>query len=145
MYGQRIVVPKALQTETLKKLHEEHQGILRSRLRAKISVWWPGISKQIAEYIKRCPQCARDTRPGKEPLFSTPLPEYPWQKVAADLFHLKGEDYIAIVDYFSRYLEIKRLKSTTTQSIVNSLKTIFARHGVPAILQSDNGPQFVSQ
>ena len=42
--GSRIVVPKSLQHETLQKIHLGHQGIQRCRLRAKMSVWWPGIS-----------------------------------------------------------------------------------------------------
>ena len=144
MHGQRIVVPKELQTETLKKLHEGHQGIVRCRLRARISVWWPGLSKQLTDFVKKCSECARDTTPSKEPLIPTPLLEYPWQKVAADLFNLKGEEYLVIVDYFSRYPEVHKLKSTTIQSIVNTLKTAFARHGIPEILRSDNGPQFSS-
>ena len=44
MYGQRMEVPKSLQTETLQKLHEGHQSITRCRLRAKMSVWWPHLS-----------------------------------------------------------------------------------------------------
>lgn len=145
MYDRRIVVPKSLQTETLQKLHEGHQGLTRCRLRAKISVWWPGISKQLKSYVENCPQCARDAKSPKEPLIPTPLPAYPWQKVATDLFHLDGKDYIVIVDYFSRFPEVKRLQSTTTQSIINTLKTMFARYGIPEIVRSDNGPQFSSQ
>ena len=145
MYDRRIVVPKSLQTETLQKLHEGHQGLTRCRLRAKISVWWPGISKQLKSYVENCPKCARDAKPAKEPLIPTSLPAYPWQQVATDLFHQDGKDYIVIVDYFSRFPEIKRLKSTTTQSVVNTLKTTFARYGIPEVVRSDNGPQFSSQ
>ena len=47
LYGGRIVVPKKLQAETLQKIHTGHQGIVRCRLRATSSVWWPGISKEI--------------------------------------------------------------------------------------------------
>ena len=47
LYGGRIVVPKQLQAETLQKIHTGHQGIVRCRLRATSSVWWPGISKDI--------------------------------------------------------------------------------------------------
>ena len=93
MYGKRIVVPTVLQSETLQKLHEGHLGIVRSRLRASISVWWPGLSKQLADYIKKCPECARDSTPNKEPLTPTSLPEYQWQRIATDIFHLKGDDY----------------------------------------------------
>ena len=49
------------------------------------------------------------------------------------------------VDYFSRYPEVVQLTSTTSASVIAALKTIFARHGIPETVRSDNGPQFVSQ
>ncbi len=78
MQGKRIVVPKSLQLTTLDKLHSGHLGIVRCRLRAKMSVWWPGISKQLAQFVTNCtcPKCARDSRPKKE------LPDYPWEMIA---------------------------------------------------------------
>ena len=78
-------------------------------------------------------------------MISTPLPEYPWQVVGSDLFHHKGTTYLLVVDYFSRYPEISKLSTTTSQGIINALRPIFARHGVPEILRSDNGPQYASQ
>ena len=65
--------------------------------------------------------------------------------MAADLFQLKGADYLVIVDYFSRYPEVHKLTRTTSQNVINSLKTVFARHGIPETLRTDNGPQFSSQ
>ena len=72
------------------------------------------------------------------------LPEYPWQKVGTDLFHFRGATYLLVVDYFSRYPEIVHLSNTTSSSIVNVLKTIFSRQGIPEIVLSDNGPQYAS-
>ena len=118
---------------------------MRCHLRARTAVWWPGLSQQIADLIKKCPECTRDSPPHKEPLIPTPLPDYPWQKVAADLFILKGDTHIVVTDYFSRYPEIVKLKSTTTQSVVTALKSVFSRHGIPETVVSDNGPQFSSQ
>ena len=143
--GSRVVVPEALRGETLEKLHQGHQGIVRCRLRAQTSVWWPGVSKQIADLVKRCPECTCDATPNKEPLMPTSLPDHPWQKVGSDLFALKGANYLIVVDYFSRYPEVVQLKSTTSQSIITSLKSIFSRHGIPEILVSDNGPQYSSK
>ena len=47
-------------------------------------------------------------------------------------------------DYFSNYIEVERLTTTTSQSVAQVLSSLFARHGVPDVLVSDNGPQFVS-
>ena len=84
LYGSRIVVPKSLRRETLSKIHNGHQGIQQCRLRANISVWWPGISNEIENMVKQCPTCARQFSPRKEPMIATELPQYPWQKVGAD-------------------------------------------------------------
>ena len=50
--GGRIVVLQSLWEETLKKLHQGHQGIQQCHLRAQSSVWWPGVSRQISDFIK---------------------------------------------------------------------------------------------
>lgn len=40
LYGTRIIVPKSLQAETMHKIHQGHQGILKCRQRVSASVWW---------------------------------------------------------------------------------------------------------
>ena len=59
-----------------------------------------------------------------------------------DIFELKKEKYLLIVDYYSRYIELAYLKSTTAETVINHTKSIFSRHGIPQIVVSDNGPQF---
>jgi len=83
--------------------------------------------------------------PPKEPLITAPLPSYPWERIAADLFELNGTTYLLVVDYYSRFIEVQRLHSTTSASVISHLKAIFARFGIPAEMISDNGPQFVSE
>ena len=75
---------------------------------------------------------------------TTKLPEYPWQVLGTDLFELKGNHYLFVSDYFSRYLEVVRL-TTTSSSVIRALKIIFSRFGIPEILRSDNGPQYASK
>ena len=144
LFGCRIVVPKALQEETLGKLHEGHLGIQKCRERAKNAVWWPGISREVEETVKKCRVCAEHLTPSREPLITSTLPPYPWHTVGTDLFQLKDTTYLLITDYFSRYPEVCRLTSTTSPAIIKTLKAIFSRHGIPAIVRSDNGPQFDS-
>ena len=145
LHGKRIVVPKSLQRKTLEKLHAGHQGIQRCCARANVSVWWPGIASEIENMVKQCNTCARDFTPRKEPMIPSDLPEYPWQKVGTDLFQFNGAAYLVVVNYFSRYPEVKKLSSTTSSSVIESLKTIFARFGIPEIVISDNGPQYSSR
>ena len=71
------------------------------------------------------------------------LPDYPWQKVATDLFELKGVTYFLVVDYFARFPEVAELTTTTSASGIATLKNIFSQHGIPKVLISDNGPQFI--
>ena len=144
LYGGRVVIPKQLQDETVRKLHQGHQGIQRCRLRAQSAVWWPGIFKQLEDFVSQCHECSRDAPPQKEPLITLILPGYPWQRIATDLFELDGAMYLVVVDYFSRFPEVIKLRSTTSHSIIDSLKTLFAHYGRPEVVRSDNGPQYTS-
>ena len=125
LFGNRIVVPKELQDDVLEKIHQGHQGILKCRLRAMSAVWWPGISKDVENLVKECHICASRVPPKKEPMIASDLPLYPWQKVGADLFELKGTKYLLVIDYFSRYVEIAKLTSTYSGVVIGHLKTIF--------------------
>ena len=140
----RIVVPKPLQKKTIDKIHLGHLGMQKCQLRANAAVWWPGMSKQISKAVKSCPECVKNPPSPSQPLISSSLPQYPWQKVASDLFHFKGKTYLLCVDYFSRYPEVVKLNNTTSKAVINTLKHIFAHHGIPEILYSDNGPQYSS-
>ena len=71
-----------------KKIHTGHQGIVRCRLRVAESIWWPGVSHEVEHFIKSCAECQKNTVPPREPLMSTDLPSYPWEKVASDLFEM---------------------------------------------------------
>lgn len=143
--GNRLIVPPPLRKTLLDKLHTGHQGITKCRERARQSVWWPGLSTQLDELVLNCPECVKSQRQRPQPLTPTQLPQLPWQKVATDLFEWKQSTYLLVVDYYSRYIEIALLKGTTTSDIVTHMKSIFARHGIPETVISDNGPQYASR
>ena len=77
-----------------------------------------------------------------EPLLTMSLPVHPWQKVATDLFEWRKSNYILVVDYYSHYIELDKLLSTTSTEVIKHLKSFFSQHGVPQIVVSDNGPQY---
>ena len=57
------------------------------------------------------------------------------------MFEWKKTEYLLVVDYYSRFIEVSKLTSTTA-SVITHLKSIFARHGIPQVVVSDNGPQY---
>ncbi|XP_012942709.1 uncharacterized protein K02A2.6-like [Aplysia californica] len=131
--------------EMLSRIHDGHLGVSKCRERATSSIRWPGLSSKIREVVSRCDHCQRK-RPAQpsEPLTPTALPERPFQMVGADLCNYKGHNYLVLVDYFSRYLEVAYMPDTTSETVVYKLKNVFARFGIPELLVTDNGPQFVS-
>ena len=90
------------------------------------------------------PHCCKERLQPVEPLMPTNFPKLPWEKVATDLFYWKGSNYILVVDYLSRYIEIACLTKKTSSEVIRQLRIIFARHGIPREVISDNGPQFAS-
>ena len=66
------------------------------------------------------------------------------EKCVACLFEREAQEFFLFVDYFSRYCEIGVLRKSTSQEVINHLKAIFARHGIPETVISDNGPQYSS-
>lgn len=50
-----------------------------------------------------------------------------------------------ITDQYSRYPEVEFVYSTAIKPVRKKLKKVFATHGVPKTVQSDNGPPFNSE
>ena len=147
LFQDRLLIPSSMREEFMLKIHgAAHLSLTKCRDRIKMSVWWPGISADMDKMIKRCNFCQIHQRKQKaEPLKPSPLPDRPWQKIALDLFHFRGKTYLITVDYFSRWIEISFLESTTTNSVIKKLKGIFSRFGIVEKIRTDGGPQFISQ
>ena len=140
----RAVIPTSHQQRMLKSLHEGHQGIDKTRRRARDCVYWPGINRQIEDMVKRCSQCLTllPVNP-KEPLQQPPLPTRPWDKLGADLYSLNGNEYLIVTDYLPFFTEIHDLRKEATASLlIKELKKMFSRFGKPVEFVSDGGSQF---
>ena len=59
LYGQRIIIPEKLRKDTLQKLHSSHQGIEKTRRRAKQVVYWPCINNDIDTTVSSCAKCLK--------------------------------------------------------------------------------------
>ena len=68
-----------------------------------------------------------------------------WRKIGADLFTLFGKNFLVVVDYTSNYPEVAKLEDLSSTNTISHMKSIMARHGLPSVVVSDNGPQFSSR
>lgn len=137
--GERVVIPESYRREIKEKVHAGHLGINACLRRARDLVYWPGMSAKIREYVETCGVCTTYAdKQAPEPLQLHDVPEHPWQKVGTDLFFWAGKDYMATVDYYSKFFEINPLPDASSSTVISKLKLHFARHGIPDILISDN-------
>ena len=135
----RIIIPEAMKNKMLTLLHEEHFGMIKTRARENESMYWPGIKNDIEEMCSKCATCNRyKNKNRKEPLINQDMPMRAFQKVRVDLFEYRGKDYILCVDYYSKFTEIRKLNGKTAKSVQIMLLAIFAVHGVPEEVMSDN-------
>ena len=64
------------------------------------------------------------------------------RKVSTDLFELAGQKYLVVTDYYSRFIKILNLMEITSQAVIQKLKSVFARWGIPEELVSIKSAMF---
>ncbi|XP_060543224.1 uncharacterized protein LOC132710602 [Pantherophis guttatus] len=147
LWGDRVLIPSALQKKTLETLHNGHPGIVRMKGLARSYVWWPSLDKDIEEWVARCDPC-QEVRPApaQAPVSEWEMPSSPWARIHIDFTGLmQGHYLLIVVDAFSKWLEVIPTASTTSEATIRALRRLFATHGLPDVLVSDNGPQLTSK
>jgi hypothetical protein len=145
--GQRLLIPKKLRTEVLQQLHSSHQGIERTRRRARQCVYWPGLDNDIGNVVRSCKDCQR-LLPSqqKEPMIKEPEPSRPFQSTSTDYFTHAGKQYLIYTDRLSGWPMVKMFQQEATAvKLITSLRKFFAATGIPETMRSDNGPQYIAK
>ena len=94
----RMYIPKSLRRETLVILHSAHQGPAGMKAAARNRFWWLGMDSDIDQVRAQCKDCNEGAPSNiKEPLSSSPDPEYPWQQIVMDYFDLAAVNYLVVV------------------------------------------------
>lgn len=144
-HHQRIYIPEEEREQVLKDIHKAHQGESKCLRIAKEAVWWPRMTEDIKQVVRECPTCLEHRAVKREPLKLTPLPDKPWWRLGMDLFEKDDVNYLVMVDYYSRYIVVKRLNETTSEAMINVIEGIWTTLGIPHTVVTDNGPQFKSE
>lgn len=154
----QLVVPKAMRVEVFEEAHagsvSGHFASKRTLGRIREHAYWPGMTRDVEEWYKACPTCACRRQPRQNRL-RAPMGHvaaaYPFERVAVDLMGPlpetdgKNKYILAIVDYFSKWLELLALPDIKAETIaVRLVEDVFSRYGLPESLHSDQGSQFES-
>ena len=76
--GQRIIIPPIMRSEIKSFIHQGHQGQEKCIIRARNSVFWPGINHEIIELVSQCAECLNHrSRQKHEPLLPYGIPSTP--------------------------------------------------------------------
>ena len=105
--GNCLIIPSSRYQLVLRAIYEGHFGIEKCKARARSCVYWPGMNGAIEKHVRKCSICNTYAKANqKEPLLPHPVPMRPWHTVGADYFNIGNQDYLLIVDYFSKYPEV---------------------------------------
>ena len=101
---------------------------------ARDLVCWARMNAQIEDIVGKCSECQENRTQSR-----------PQQIVAADLLQTCNSDFLVVIDYYSDFAEVDELQNNTCSiTVIEKLAKMFAEHGKPEKLLTDNGPQFRS-
>ena len=147
LWGVRVVVPAKLRYRVLEELHRGHPGVVRMKALARSHVWCPELDREIKDRVKACVSCqAVKHAPAKAPLPPWAWPTAPWERIHVDFAGpVAGRMLFIAMDAHSKWPEVCVMNSTTAGRTVAVLREMFACNGIPCLVVSDNGPQFISE
>ena len=128
----RIVIPVRLRSHMLNLIDQSHFGMEKCKAKARQLVYWPRMTADIERTISACDTCAKfQCSPQREPMIPYSIPPNRFEKVAMDIMTWCGQDYLVMVDYYSKYPELLPLQDKTAKTIVEHTKSVCARHSIP--------------
>ena len=145
MKNSKVLIPETLKQKYLMQIHQGHQGIEACRSRAREFVFWISINNDLKELVEKCDIC--QAQQNSTPIiqkYVSEVPPHPWHTLGSDLFYFQRIDFLVVVDYFSKYLIIRKIPNSTSSTVIKELGMIFSEFGKPQIFRSDNGPCYAS-
>ena len=69
------------------------------------------MSSQIEDLVLACSQCLQLRNSNqKEPMSFHEIPELPRTKIGCDIFEINGKPHIAVIDYYSKFIEMSLIR-----------------------------------
>ncbi|GFR95462.1 Gypsy retrotransposon integrase-like protein 1 [Elysia marginata] len=140
-----LAVPQSLRDQVLSYAHEAtltaHAGYYKTLHCIQSQFSWPSMTTNARNCVKSCHVCQIKTPAGRDkpaPFQRMPLMEEPFQRVVIDL--------VGPLPFTKeKWAEATPLRQTTADKVAEALFDIFTRVGLPKVIQSNRGQQFMSK
>ena len=151
----QFVVPQRHRGAALDGCHREaaHQGQRRSTALMQEHFWWPGMTRDLRNCIKKCGRCRKyEAAPPVAPM--KPLAcSGPGELLHVDFTPIEEtvplkedpviHNVLVLQDHFSKYVVAYVVKDQTARTAAKTLRIRYFRlFGTPAYLISDQGKAF---
>ncbi|GJZ09601.1 putative reverse transcriptase domain-containing protein [Tanacetum coccineum] len=141
-------VRKLIMDEAHTSRYSVHPGADKMYYDLRDLYWWPGMKRDIAEYIRRCLTCAKIKAEHQKPsgfLQQPEIPEWKWEKITMDFItklpkSSSGHDTIwVVVDRLTKSAHFLPIREDYKTEKLAKIYTneIVARHGVPVSIISE--------
>lgn len=155
----QIVVPSQFRQQILKLAHDHpwsgHLGVTKTYNRVLKHFFWPGLKADVSRHCKTCHTCQIVGKPNQivppAPLHPVPAVGEPFERVLVDCVGplprtKSGSQYLlTIMCTATRFPEAVPLRKITARAIIKALTKFFTTFGLPKIVQTDQGSNFLSK
>ncbi|XP_068220090.1 uncharacterized protein [Palaemon carinicauda] len=135
--------------------HVNHLGVNKTYSTLADDFFWPGMKKDIQQFIKACHHCQTTGKPNERfpsaPLQPISIPKFPSERIIIDCVGpmprtKQGNEYLlTILCPITRYPIPVPIKNINAKTIIGQLVKIFTTYGFPKTLQCDRGTNFTSK
>uniref|UniRef100_A0A671UCI0 Gypsy retrotransposon integrase-like protein 1 n=1 Tax=Sparus aurata TaxID=8175 RepID=A0A671UCI0_SPAAU len=155
----QIVIPAAYRQHVLELAHDHpwsgHLGVTKTYDRILKHFFWPGMKKEVARFCKTCSTCQVVGKPNQvvppAPLHPIPAVGEPFEHVLVDCVGplprtKSGNQFLlTVMCITTRFPEAIPLRKITAPAITRALTKFFTMFGVPKVVQTDQGTNFLSK
>jgi hypothetical protein len=161
LYKNKIYVPNVqdLKRMIFHEMHNvpyaRHPGYQKTMATVKSHYFWPGMKKDIGEYIARCMECQKVKAEHRHPaglLQPLPIPEWKWEVVTMDFITglprtgKQHDSIMVVVDKLTKDAHFIPLKTTHKAADIANvfMKEVARLHEIPKTIVSNRDPKFTS-
>lgn len=145
LWGSRVVIPTNARKAIIETLHLSHPGIVKMKTLARQHVYWPSMDKDIEGVVGHCKACQETRRDPPKKVHPWEPTDKPWSRIHIDhAGPFRGHIYLIVADAGTRYIDASIVPSTAAGHTIMRLRELFATHGLPDTIVSDNGTGFAS-